>query len=106
MAIKHTFVSNKVDSSDTSKIQPSHWNADHDISEFLVGNQDLIGTIDGTNNIFTLPVSPNPVSSLQLYKNGQLMKMDIAYTLVGNTITFNFLYVPKSNDVVWANYQI
>lgn len=105
MPIHHTFISTKNDSADASKIQPSHWNADHDTTDFFIDDETLTGTIDGSNDIFTLANAPNPVSSLHLYKNGTLLRNNVGYTIVGNTITFNFDYIPQVGDIVWAEYR-
>jgi len=105
MPIYHNFVSSKVDSGDSSKIQPSHWNADHDVSDFFVDDETVTGTIDGENGTFTLSSTPNPASSLHLYRNGLLLKQGIGYTISGNIITFNFNFLPQTGDIVWAEYR-
>jgi hypothetical protein len=48
------------------------------------------GTIDGTNAVFTLPLTPMPATSLRLYLNGLLMTPGVGkdYTLSGATITY------------------
>lgn len=48
----------------------------------------VTGTINGTNKVFTLSFSPNPVSSILLMYNGQLQQQGVDYTLSGATVTF------------------
>lgn len=105
MGIRHKFTSAKADSSDMSKIQPSHWNDVHDTTDFFVDDETPAGIINGENDIFTLLDSPSPPSSLQLYLNGQLLRQNIAYTLDTNIITFNFDYIPQFGHILWANYR-
>lgn len=105
MPIHHTFISSKNDSNDASKIQPSHWNADHDVSDFFVDDETITGTIDGENGTFTIANAPSPVSSLKVYKNGTLLRNGIGYDIIGNTITFKFDYIPQVGDIVWAEYR-
>ena len=105
MPIKHTFVSVKVDSSDTTKIQPSHWNADHNTSELFVEDEVPTGIINGENRTFTLLEAPVPVNSLQVYSNGLLLKAGIGYDLTGTTVTMKFGNIPQTGDVVWVNYK-
>jgi hypothetical protein len=64
------------------------------------------GTINGTNDTFTLAHAPSPAGSLHLYKNGQLMLPGGAdYTLTGNSIVYVAGAIPKSGDVHRASYR-
>jgi hypothetical protein len=47
------------------------------------------GTQDGVNTVFTLPVTPDPASSLQLFYNGQYQTSGVDFTLSGSTITMS-----------------
>ena len=105
MAIKHTFVSTKVDSSDPTKIQPSHWNADHDTSELFVEDETPTGVINGENRTFVLANPPVPMESLQVFLNGLLLKEGVGYDLSGPTVLMKFGNIPQSGDIVWANYK-
>ncbi|HEY1813023.1 MAG TPA: hypothetical protein VGG74_11820 [Kofleriaceae bacterium] len=50
MAIKHTFVSSKPDSSDSSQVKASNWNADHTItSDVDFATHKAINVVDPTN---------------------------------------------------------
>lgn len=64
------------------------------------------GVIDGANATFTLANTPTS-SSLQLYKNGQLMSSGAGndYTLSTSTITMLTGAIPKSGDVLKAYYR-
>ena len=57
--------------------------------------QTVSGTIDGINNIFTLPSAPNALS-LQFFWNGSLQFEGIDYTLNGNQVTLS--KAPKATD--------
>lgn len=63
------------------------------------------GTVDGTNNTFTL-LNPPSGSNLALYRNGLYMSANFDYTLSGNTITFVPGGVPQPGDQLIANYRI
>jgi hypothetical protein len=57
----------------------------------------ITGTIDGVNNVFTLNASP---LVFQLFRNGQKMKQDLAFTRVDVTVTFYEGYIPQPGDVL------
>jgi hypothetical protein len=62
------------------------------------------GAINGSNTAFTLAHTPNPASSLQLFKNGQLQKPGGAdYTLTGAAIAF--VIAPQTGDALEAFYR-
>jgi len=66
-------------------------------------NETPSGSINGSNQTFTLSATPSPASSLKLYVNGQLMASGGEdYTLSGNTITFNT--APPTGSVIRAWY--
>lgn len=64
-----------------------------------------IGTIDGANAAFTLASAPAPVGSLQLFKNGALLRASIDFTVNGNTIVFINGALPHSGDSLVAFYR-
>jgi hypothetical protein len=53
-------------------------------------NETPFGTINGSNDTFTLAHAPNPAMSLILILNGQVQTQGVEYTLSGATITFAF----------------
>jgi hypothetical protein len=69
------------------------------------------GTIDGTNATYTLANTPNPPTSLNLFKNGQRLTEGIGFLLDDNTITYQAGYIlqPASGDIPGdthiANYR-
>ena len=64
------------------------------------------GIIDGVNLTFTIATTPNPASSLKLYKNGVLLQLNGDYTLNGSTVTFvNATVAPQAGDKIVANYR-
>jgi hypothetical protein len=64
-----------------------------------------MGTVNGVNTIFTLASIPNPALSLQLFKNGALLKSGTDYTLSGAMATFGPATLPKAGDVIQAFYR-
>lgn len=70
-------------------------------------NVAVAGAIDGVNAIFTLPGTPNPQQSLQLFKNGILQRAAaIDYTLAGVTVTFIPAAIPVPGDQLIASFQL
>ena len=61
------------------------------------------GTINGTNETFTLNKSPNPPASLMLFTDGIMEQQGEDYTLSGNTITFGV--APPNRSVLLAFYR-
>lgn len=64
------------------------------------------GSVNGSNTVFTLSQAPSPPGSLQLYRNGILMKTGIDYTLSGATVTFGGQSVPQTNDLLLASFRL
>lgn len=60
-------------------------------------------TVDGINTVFTLPQSPSPAASLELFDNGILQYPVLAYALSGNTVTF--VVAPLAGHVLIAWYR-
>lgn len=56
----------------------------------FIDNETPTGTMNGSNQTFTLAYTPNPASSLSLYLNGELMRQGTGkdYTISGSTITY------------------
>lgn len=65
------------------------------------------GIVDGINGVFTLAAPPNPQLSLQLFRNGQLLRAGPGndYTLVGGTVTFPAGGIPQAGDVLTVSYR-
>lgn len=103
MPIKHSFISTKPDTSDPTKIQASHWNADHDTSGLFVDNEIPSGALNGVNRAFVLSGSPNPAISLQLFYNGLLQRKEIDYTQSGANITL--FWSPQEGDDIRCWYR-
>ncbi|HLG97073.1 MAG TPA: hypothetical protein VKX49_12240 [Bryobacteraceae bacterium] len=64
------------------------------------------GTLDGVNAHFTLANTPVPASSLQMFRNGLLLKQGNDYTVSGNTLTFLAGAIPQPADVLLGSYRI
>lgn len=70
----------------------------------------LTGIVDGSNRTFTIPDSPNPQSSLSVWRNGILQQSGAVndYIVSGNIITFNVGSVPTTSgqvDTLLASYR-
>jgi len=57
----------------------------------FVDEETPAGAIDGTNKIFTLSATPNPLASLTLFSGGLFQRRGLAndYTVSGNLMTYN-----------------
>jgi hypothetical protein len=55
---------------------------------YFADNEVPMGTIDGTNTVFTLAHAPDPAASLLLILNATVLTQGVDYTLIGKTITF------------------
>lgn len=64
------------------------------------------GLVNGANVTFTLANTPNPSTSLALYRNGLRMMIGVDYTLSGNTITFLPASTPQTGDILIASYRM
>lgn len=72
----------------------------------FVDGETPTGLLNGTNAVFTLADAPTPASSLELYRNGLLLKQGLDYTLQGNVITFASGAIPQPGDVLTASYRL
>jgi hypothetical protein len=64
------------------------------------------GTIDGVNNLFSTAQTPNPTSSLAIYRNGLRLIAGVDYTTSGNSIAFGTAFVPQTGDSLVCSYRI
>lgn len=70
----------------------------------IVDEETPSGTVNGSNDTFTLAFAPNPTASLKVYQDGQRMKGGgVDYTLSGRTITFTS--APLSNTILTCEYR-
>ncbi len=63
------------------------------------------GTLNGTNNAFTLSQTPAPQASLAVYRNGLIQTPGLDYTLLGKTMTFLSGATPQAGDALIAYYR-
>lgn len=72
----------------------------------FVDGEVMGGTIDGSNDTFTLAVSPT-AGSQHIYYNGQRLRSGAGndYTISGATITWIRATMPISGDVITADYR-
>ena len=63
------------------------------------------GAINGSNTVFSLSQTPNPATSLLLYRNGLLQKRFLDYDIAGTSIQFTPVAIPQPGDVLLASYR-
>ncbi len=63
------------------------------------------GTINGTNDTFTLANTPRTTSSIKLHRNGNLQLQGVHYDMSTTTITFKAGKIPKSGNTLRAEYE-
>jgi hypothetical protein len=63
------------------------------------------GVINGSNTSFTLNFAPSPAASLDLYRNGLLLRVGQDYAITGQAITFFLAATPQAGDLLQASYR-
>ena len=71
----------------------------------FVDGLTLTGIVDGSNTSFGLAGTPDPVSSVTVYRNGILQKKIQDYTLAGSTVQFVSAATPQPGDTLLASYR-
>lgn len=73
-------------------------------TDFSVVGESPSGTINGSNTVFTLSLTPYEPSKVQLFQNGLLLEQggENDYTISGTTITM--IVAPLMTDKLKANY--
>jgi len=64
------------------------------------------GIVDGANTSFSLAATPNPASSLSVYRNGLLLSSGVDYTSSSRTIQFAPSAAPQPGDLLLATYRL
>lgn len=64
-----------------------------------------LGSVNGTNAIFTLAGIPLPASSLMVFRNGLLQKAGVDYTVSLDRVTFTPSAIPQQGDILQATYR-
>ena len=72
----------------------------------FVDGETPAGLVNGSNMVFTLANTPNPATSLAVYRNGLLQAATSDYSLSGNTITFASRSTPQAGDILTASYRL
>ncbi len=71
-------------------------------SPLFVDNEVPSGSVNGSNNNFTVAHTPI-TGSVKVYRNGLRMKPTVDYTITGATISF--LETPLTGDLLLADYR-
>jgi hypothetical protein len=72
----------------------------------FVDGDSPAGIVDGSNTSFTLSATPDPASSLAIYRNGVLQKISQDYALNGSAIQFVPAAAPQPGDTLLASYRL
>jgi hypothetical protein len=72
----------------------------------FVDSEVPTGAVDGVNVSFTLAFVPNPVGSLQVFRNGLRQKVTFDYNFMGGpTFTFLAVATPQPGDTLLVSYR-
>jgi hypothetical protein len=71
----------------------------------FVDGDSPAGIVDGANPSFVVSAAPDPVSSLEVYRNGLRQKLGLDYNFSGRTIQFVPAAVPQPGDTLLASYR-
>jgi hypothetical protein len=71
----------------------------------FVDGDSPAGVVDGSNTSFTLTQTPNPTTSLALYRNGMMQKSGQDFSASGNTVVFAGSSTPQPGDTLVASYR-
>ena len=69
----------------------------------FIDDETPTGTINGSNQTFTLTYTPSPATSLKVYVNGQRQVLTTDYTLSGSTITM--VYALPTGTALRVDYK-
>jgi len=72
----------------------------------FVDSEAPAGIVDGSNAVFSLAATPQPASSLTIYRNGLLQKPDVDYSLSGRNIQFVAAATPQPADILLTSYRL
>lgn len=76
------------------------------VSTSFVDGDVPTGIVDGANPLFTLTGTPNPASSLAVYRNGLLQRLGVDYTASSRAIQFTPAATPQPGDTLLASYRL
>jgi hypothetical protein len=74
-------------------------------SPAFVDSESPAGIVDGANGSFTIAAMPDPAGSLNVYRNGLLLKLGSDYTFAGRTVQFVAAAIPQPGDTLLASYR-
>lgn len=72
---------------------------------FWVTNETPVGSINGSNQTFTLAGTPNPAAELEVWINGQKLELTTDYSLSVDTLTMVRAYKAAEVDSFYVNYR-
>ncbi len=71
----------------------------------FVDSETPAGLINGSNSVFTIAGTPNPVASLEIIRNGIQLSSVVDFNVSGTTITFVSGAEPQPGDILRASYR-
>ena len=71
---------------------------------FFIEKETPVGSVNGSNKVFTLAHNPNPDSSLEVKINGQIQTLTTDYSLSGDTITLVLAW--PTGTTIRVNYRV
>jgi len=72
----------------------------------FVDGDSPAGIVDGSNLVFTLSATPNPSTSLSVYRNGMRLKPGQDYNATANSVHFVTTATPQPGDTLLASYRL
>lgn len=75
-----------------ARTSSSNFTVKMEAGEFWVDDEIPTGAVNGSNKVFTLSESPNPVGSCEYLINGQEVTLTTDYTISGSTLTTVYAY--------------
>jgi hypothetical protein len=75
-------------------------------SASFVDHDSLTGIVDGSNVTFSLSGTPQPASSLAIFRNGVLLSAGEDYSANGSNIAFIPAAAPQPGDTLLASYRL
>ncbi len=70
---------------------------------YFVENEVPVGTINGSNTVFTLAGTPNPSTSLEVTMNGSEFSVTEDFTISGDTLTY--VTAPPTGSIHKVDYR-
>ena len=106
MGITHAFVSAKSDGGDATKVKPSHWNDDHDVTGMVVAR----GYTEYTTNTDLTTAIPSDDTRPTSSEGTEILSLSVTTTTATQRVRLRFsgqtgVAEAAANYTIWAIYQ-